>query len=63
MDASSMDATSLIATLALGTLCAVVVFAWVSKRRTEARKADPDAPKSTLAADAPSTRSDGKGAP
>jgi len=58
-----MDVTSLIVILALMTLGGVSVYALIEKNRTEKRKADPDAPKSTLAADAPSTRPDGKGAP
>lgn len=52
-----MDTGSLLAFLALFTLIAVIVFAWVSKRRTEARRHDPaahrDENKSTLAKDAP----------
>jgi len=39
--------------LALFTLGAGIIFALVSKRRVEARRHDPDAPKSTLAKDAP----------
>ncbi|TCP43208.1 hypothetical protein [Rhodovulum marinum] len=58
-----MTATDLIVILALGTLGAGAIYALVDKRRTEARKADPDAPKSTLAADAPSTTPSGKGQP
>ncbi|WP_178390808.1 hypothetical protein [Rhodovulum sulfidophilum] len=58
-----MAASSLIVTLALGTLCAVVVFSWISKQRTEQRQADPEAPKSALAADTPDTRPDGRGVP
>jgi hypothetical protein len=46
-----MDFTYLVVILALGTLLAVTVFARWSKEKTEARMADPNAPKSTLAAD------------
>ncbi|WP_299297610.1 hypothetical protein [uncultured Tateyamaria sp.] len=35
------------------TAFAVIVWAWMSKRATEQRMDDPDAPKSTLAKDAP----------
>lgn len=35
------------------TAAAVLVWAFLSKRATEARIEDPDAPKSTLAKDAP----------
>lgn len=42
--------------LALGTLLAVIVFALISKNRTEKRRHDPDAEKSTLAKDAPDSR-------
>ena len=51
-----MDVTLLIAALAIATLVAVMIFAIVSKQRTEARKRDENAPKSTLAADGPDTR-------
>lgn len=47
------ESTWLIAILSLGTLFAVATFAWVSKRKTEERLDDNDAPKSTLASDAP----------
>jgi hypothetical protein len=46
-----VDWTSLIALLALVTLLAGVGFAFVSKRKVDARRRDPDAPKSTLAKD------------
>ncbi|MBL9060603.1 MAG: hypothetical protein JNK88_11340 [Mangrovicoccus sp.] len=49
-----MDATALIAALALMTIVATCVFALWSKAATERKRADPHAPKSTLAADAPS---------
>ena len=52
-----MDVTVLIAGLALMTIIATCIFALWSKAATERRRADPTAPKSTLAADAPS---DGK---
>ncbi len=48
-----MDIDILIIFLALFTLLAVLVFALVSKRRTEKRMRDENAPKSTLAKDAP----------
>lgn len=51
-----MDLDVLLVTLSLGTLLVVIVFALVSKRATERRRDDPDAPKSTLAKDAPSSR-------
>ena len=47
-----MDAQFLIPVLALVTLGAVCVFSLVSKHRTEQRRDDPQAPKSTLASDA-----------
>lgn len=47
-----MDTSFLTVVLALVTLGAVVVFALVSKERTEARRRS-NTPKSTLAADAP----------
>ncbi|MGC9420217.1 MAG: hypothetical protein ACP5EN_14745 [Rhodovulum sp.] len=58
-----MTATNLIVILALGTLGAAAIYALFDKRRTEERKADPDAPKNTLAVDAPSTTPSGKGQP
>ncbi len=48
-----MSIDILIIFLALFTLLAVLVFALVSKRRTEKRMRDENAPKSTLAKDAP----------
>ena len=48
-----MDIAFFLPILTLMTLLAVAVFALVSKREVEKRKADPNAPKSTLAADAP----------
>ncbi|HKK97120.1 MAG TPA: hypothetical protein VJ928_02995 [Marivita sp.] len=51
-----MDAFTIIPTLFLMTAGAVIVFALVSKERTERRKKDDNAPKSTLAADGPDTR-------
>ncbi|GIT87439.1 MULTISPECIES: hypothetical protein [Roseobacter] len=48
-----MDITYLVALLFLVTLSAVLVFAVVSKARTEKRMKDDDARKSTLAKDAP----------
>jgi hypothetical protein len=52
-----MEITNLVVILALGTMLALIVFALVSKHKADARRQDPDAPKSTLAAD---KRSDGK---
>ena len=49
-----MDVTVLIAGRALMTIIATCIFALWSKAATERRRADPHAPKSTLAADAPS---------
>ena len=51
-----MDALTLIPTLFLITASAVIIFALWSKERTERRKNDDSAPKSTLAADGPDTR-------
>jgi H+/Cl- antiporter ClcA len=48
-----MDYAWLIPFLSLFTLLAVAVFALVSKARIEARRHDPNAPKSTLAKDGP----------
>jgi hypothetical protein len=48
-----MDASTLMVVLSLGTLGAVLVLALISKRRTEERRHDPTAPKSTLAKDGP----------
>lgn len=51
-----MDLSFLVPLLALFTLLAVVVFALVSKNRVEKRRKDENAPKSTLAKDAPDHR-------
>ncbi len=51
-----METSGLIVTLSIVTLLAVLAIAWISKRRTDKRKHDPQAPKSTLAEDAPNTR-------
>lgn len=48
-----MDYSWLIPFLALFTLLGVCIFALVSKERTDARRHDPNAPKSTLAKDGP----------
>jgi hypothetical protein len=48
-----MDTSIFLPVLTFGTMFAVIVFALVSKERTERRRKDPDAPKSTLASDAP----------
>ncbi len=53
-----MDGSFLLPTLALVTLGIVIVLALVSKRRTDARHDDPNAPKSTLASDTPDTTRD-----
>ena len=50
----NMEYTFIVPLLALITLLAVCVFALVSKARTEHRRHDPDAPKSSLAKDSPS---------
>lgn len=47
------DADIVIVVLALFTLAAVIFFALSSKAAAETRRRDPDAPKSTLATDAP----------
>lgn len=52
-----MDFTYLIVILALGTMLSVLVLALVGKAKIETRMKDPNAPKSTLAAD---KKSDGK---
>ncbi len=51
-----MDATYIIVLLALFTFLAFIIFALVSKKKTEDRKNDPNAPKSSLASDADSNR-------
>lgn len=48
-----MELSTLLVVLSLVTMLLVVVLSAVSKRKTEQRKADPDAPKSALAADGP----------
>ncbi|MFP7673973.1 hypothetical protein ACG74X_11535 [Marivita sp. S0852] len=48
-----MDIGYLLGILALGTIAAVIIFALVSKTRTEQRMEDDSAPKSRLAKDAP----------
>ena len=48
-----MDTSIFLPVLTFGTMFAVIVFALVSKERTERRRKDPNAPKSTLAEDAP----------
>lgn len=53
---TTLDVTVLLPALALITLTSVCVIALWSKRVTEARKNDPNAPKSALAADGPDTR-------
>jgi hypothetical protein len=50
-----MDYATFLPTLALVTLLAVALFALWDKRKTEQRRADPEAPRSTLAEDAPNT--------
>ena len=46
-----MDWTSLVGLLAIFTLAAFAIFAFVSKQKVEDRIDDPDATKSTLAKD------------
>jgi hypothetical protein len=53
-----MDFAYIVPILALVTLLAVIVFAMMSKKRTEERLHDSNAPKSTLAPDASSHRED-----
>jgi hypothetical protein len=48
-----MDTSIFLPLLTFGTLFAVAIFALVSGERTERRRKDPNAPKSTLAKDAP----------
>ncbi|MEM9579017.1 MAG: hypothetical protein AAF999_18685 [Pseudomonadota bacterium] len=48
-----MESSTLIAFLSIVTLGAVVVFALISKRRTEQRLKDESVPKSALAVDGP----------
>jgi hypothetical protein len=48
-----MDTSLFLPILTFGTMFAVIVFALVSKERTERRRKDPNAPKSSLAEDAP----------
>jgi hypothetical protein len=50
-----MKITSLVVILSLVTMLALIVFALVSKAKTEQRLHDPNAEKSTLAADKSST--------
>ena len=50
-----MDLTYLVVILALGTMFAAIVFALVSKEKVEARLANPNSTKSTLASDKSST--------
>ncbi|MGR3496920.1 hypothetical protein [Citreimonas sp.] len=52
-----MDLAFFLPLLAMITLLAVVIFALFSKKKTEDRRHDPSAPKSHLAADAPSSDS------
>lgn len=53
-----MDTGFLLIILALGTLCALLVFAFASKRGVEKKREDPNSTKSTLAEDAPNHRPD-----
>ncbi|MCI5110459.1 MAG: hypothetical protein MRY75_07870 [Marivita sp.] len=50
-----MTAEFLVPLLALMTMLAFIVFALVSKHRTEQKLEDPHAPKSRLAEDAPNS--------
>ena len=54
----SFDVATFMPTLALITLLAFALFALFDKKKTEERRADPDAPKSTLAEDAANTRTE-----
>ncbi|MCK0149501.1 hypothetical protein MWU54_05670 [Marivita sp. S6314] len=51
-----MDVFTVVPTLFLLTASGVIIFALWSKERTERRRQDETAPKSTLAADGPDTR-------
>ncbi len=51
-----MDASVLVALLFFVTFLAVIGFALLSKKKVEERQKDPDAEKSTLAADTPDYR-------
>lgn len=51
-----MTVSTFVPVLAMLTLLAVVLFALRSKKEVEDRRADPEAPKSTLATDAPDER-------
>ena len=51
-----MDTSIFLPLLTFGTLFAVAIFALVSSERTERRRKDPNAPKSSLAKDAPNER-------
>lgn len=48
-----METWYFLAALFLITMLAVMAFAWISKRKVEARMDDPNAPKSSLAKDGP----------
>ncbi|TVP70557.1 MAG: hypothetical protein EA339_12380 [Rhodobacteraceae bacterium] len=48
-----MDFASIVPVLFMFTLLFVIVFALISKKAVQARAADPDVPKSTLAKDGP----------
>ncbi|MCR9109787.1 hypothetical protein [Marivita sp. XM-24bin2] len=50
-----MTAEFIVPLLALMTMLTFIVFALVSKQRTEEERADPNAPKSRLAEDAPNS--------
>ena len=56
-----MDVVQFVPTLALVTLLAVAIFALWDKRKTDQRRRDPEAPKSTLADDAPNTEAEMRG--
>ena len=51
-----METDVLLVVLSLGTMLIVIGLALWSKRATENRRKDPDAPKSTLAEDGPESR-------
>ncbi len=57
----SFDVATFLPTLALITLLAVTLFALFDKKKTEERRQDPNAPKSTLAEDTANTHEEENG--
>jgi hypothetical protein len=51
----TMDFAFLVPLLAMTTMLIVIVLALVSKKKVDQKRRDPNAPKSSLAADAPNT--------